>query len=81
MRDAGLLDDVEHVGVRVALGRREALDAVEDVVGRHLAAVHGRLRVPARAAAELEDVDRVARLAPGLGQVGRRGMMSEGSEE
>ena len=45
------LDCAQHVGARVALDREEALDRVFHVRGRELAPVHGRLGVPAHAAA------------------------------
>ena len=63
------LDRLQHVGRRVALEREEPFDRVADVVRRELAPVDGRLGVPPHAPAELEDVGRLGRLAPGLGQV------------
>ena len=59
----------QHVAVGVALLVDEAIEAVLDVVGRHLAAVDRGLVVPAHAAAELEDVGGVVGLRPGLGEV------------
>jgi hypothetical protein len=48
---------------------RNPVDGVDDVVSGQLATVHGRLRVPADAAPELEDVRRLVRLGPRLGEV------------
>src|SRR2546428_6726779 len=66
VRRLDLVDRLQHLRVGVALRREEALHAVADVLGRQLAAVHGRLGVPADTAPELEDVRREARLAPRL---------------
>src|SRR4029450_1655933 len=48
------LDLLEHGAVRVVDGAEEALEGVLDVARRQLAAGHGRLRMPAHAAAQLE---------------------------
>ena len=58
------VDQLQHVRIGVAGHGHEALDAVTDVLGRQLAAVHRRLRLPAHTPAQLEDVGRLAGLAP-----------------
>ena len=69
VRGLDAVDRPQHVGARVALDREEALDRVLHVGRRQLAPVHGRLRVPANTAAQLEDVCRLVRLRPRLGEV------------
>ena len=64
------VDVLEHRLVGVARDREEPLVGVLDVVGGQLAPVHRRLGVPAHALLELEDVGRVVRLGPRLGEVG-----------
>ena len=61
------------VAVGIALLGHEALERVLHVVRRELAAVHGRLGVPAHALAQLEDVGRLVRLRPRLGEVALEG--------
>ena len=53
----------------VAGDRHEAHDAVAHVVGRQLAPVDRRLRLPADPSLELEDARRVVRLRPRLGEI------------
>ena len=65
-----LVDVLEHRLVGVAGDGEEPLVGVLDVVGRQLAAVDRRLVVPAHALLQLEDVGRVVRLGPRLGEVG-----------
>ncbi len=62
-----------HVAIGIALLVHEAIEGVLDVVGGELAPVHGGLRVPAHAFAELEDVGRLVRLGPRLGEVALEG--------
>ena len=70
VEDVDLLDGLQHWPVGVALEREEPLVSVFDVVGGQLAPVDRGLRVPADALLQLEDVGRVVRLGPGLGEVG-----------
>ena len=65
-----LLQRVEEAPGGVPRDREEALVAVLHVVGRQLAPVHRRPRVPPDPAPEPEDVGRVAGLAPRLREVG-----------
>jgi hypothetical protein len=69
VRGLDAVDRPQHVGARVALDGEEALDRVLHIGRRQLAPVHGRLRVPANTAAQLEDVRRLVRLRPRLGEV------------
>ena len=69
VRRLDAVDRPQHVGARVALDGEEALDRVLHVGRRQLAPVHGRLRMPANTAAQLEDVRRLVRLRPRLGEV------------
>src|SRR2546426_1023062 len=69
-----LVDVLEHRLVGVAGDREEPLVGVLDVIGRQLASVHWRLRVPVHALLQLEDVGRVVRLGPGLRKVELKGV-------
>jgi hypothetical protein len=73
--DRVLVEDLDPVHrlerrtVGVALDRQEPVIGVLDVVGGQLASVHRRLRMPADPLPQLEDVGRLVRLRPRLGQV------------
>src|SRR5215813_7811742 len=59
----------QHVRHRIALHREEPLHAVAHVLGGERAAIDRRLGMPAHAPPQLEDVRRVVRLTPRLGEV------------
>src|SRR5437867_12453611 len=64
-----LLELFEDGPIGITLDREEALVGVFDVVRSQLTPVHRGLAVPADASSQLEDVGRVARLRPRLGEV------------
>ncbi len=64
-----LLELFEDGPIGITLDREEALVGVLDVVRSQLTPVHRGLAVPADASSQLEDVRRVARLRPRLGEV------------
>src|SRR2546425_203980 len=60
---------IEHEAERIGLFREETIVRELDVLGRQLAAVEGRLVVPADSVPQVEDDGRVVRLLPALGQI------------
>jgi hypothetical protein len=74
-----LVDLLEGGAVGVARDGHGPLEREGHVLGGHLPPVHRRLVVPPDTLAQLEDIGRLGRLLPGLGEVSLDGQRSRGN--